>query len=137
MRRLVRAAGFSATGFSRALESSCGVTSSIRRRRLRRLLIRKERKKKRKEVWQRRLCLSIRRILRRRLPRLLIRKERKKKRGKKKCGGEFVMNFGFKKMRSLDFGLSLSREREKKREKEREKKLETFSLFQRREREET
>ena len=134
MRRLVRAAGFSATGFSRALESSCGVTSSIRRRRLRRLLIRKERKKKRKEkVWQRRLCLSIRRILRRRLPRLLIRKERKKKRGKKKCGGEFVMNFGFKKMRSLDFGLSLSREREKKREK----KLEKFSLFQRREREET
>ena len=45
------------------------------------------------------------------------------------------MNFGFKKMRSLDFGLSLEREREKKREKEREKKLETFSLFQRRERE--
>jgi len=51
-------------------------------------------------------------------------RERKKKRGKKKRGGEFVMNFGFKKMRSLDFGLSLEREREreKKREKKRERK---------------
>ena len=66
-------------------------------------------------------------------------RERKKKRGKKKRGGEFVMNFGFKKMRSLDFGLSLEREREreKKREKkrEREKIGDIFPLFQRRERE--
>ena len=45
------------------------------------------------------------------------------------------MNFGLKKMRSLDFGLSLSREREREREKEREKIGDIFPLSKERERE--